>query len=77
MRYYVNMRAMTDELRAEIRAELARRRVRQVELAQELDVSRTHLSNMLNGQRGKLPATWARLLDHLGLELTVRSKRRE
>ena len=74
MRYRVNMGVMTDDLRAELRAELARRRIKQTDLARELGVSRTHLSNMLNGQRGQLPATWGRLLDHLGLELTVRAK---
>jgi predicted transcriptional regulator len=68
------MGAVTDDLRAELRAELARRRIKQTDLARELGVSRTHLSNMLNGQRGQLPATWERLLDHLGLELTVRAK---
>ena len=77
MRYRVNMGAMTNDLRAELRAELARRRIRQTDLARDLGVSRTHLSNMLNGQRGQLPATWGRLLDFLGLELTVRVKERD
>ena len=66
---------MTENLRAELRAEIARRRIKQVDLAQDLGVSRTHLSNMLNGQRGELPDTWARLLDHLGFEMTLRPKR--
>ena len=77
MRYHVNMGVMTDDLRAELRAELARRRIKQTDLARELGVSRTHLSNMLNGQRGQLPSTWGRLLERLGLELTVRVKARD
>ena len=68
------MSQMTENLRAELRAEIARRRIKQVDLAKELGVSRTHLSNMLNGQRGELPDTWARLLDRLGLELALRPK---
>jgi transcriptional regulator with XRE-family HTH domain len=74
MRYRVNMSQMTENLRAELRAEIARRRIKQTELARELGVSRTHLSNMLNGQRGELPSTWARLLDRLELELALRPK---
>jgi transcriptional regulator with XRE-family HTH domain len=68
------MSQMTENLRAELRAEIARRRIKQTDLARELGVSRTHLSNMLNGQRGELPSTWARLLDHLELELALRPK---
>jgi len=68
------MSKMTENLRAELRAEIARRRIKQTDLARELGVSRTHLSNMLNGQRGELPSTWARLLDRLDLELALRPK---
>ena len=68
------MSKMTENLRAELRAEIARRRIKQTDLARELGVSRTHLSNMLNGQRGELPDTWARLLDHLGFELRLHLK---
>ena len=71
------MTNVTEELRAELRAELARRRIKQVDLVHELGISRTHLSNLLNGQRGQLPPTWQKLLDHLGLELVVRPKRGE
>ena len=69
------MISVTDEIRAQLRAELARRQMTQTRLARELGMSRTHLSNMLHGQRGQLPPTWQRLLDHLELELTFRSKR--
>ena len=65
---------MTDDLRAELRAELARRRIRQTDLARELGISRTHLSNLLNGQRGELSSVWHRLLGHLDLELALRPK---
>ena len=65
---------MTDDLRAELRAELARRRIRQTDLARELGISRTHLSNLLNGQRGELSSVWHRLLGHLDLELTLKPK---
>ena len=68
------MNAMTDHLRAELRAEIARRRGSQTELARILGMSRSHLNALLNGQRGQLPDAWARLIDHLGLELTLRPK---
>ena len=70
------MGIVTDELRAELRAELARRRIKHKDLAAELGMSRTYLSNLLNGQRGQLTDKWQRLLDHLDLELVVRPKRR-
>ncbi|CAN5694217.1 hypothetical protein BH23DEI1_BH23DEI1_05010 [soil metagenome] len=67
---------MTDEVRAELRAELARRRLKQKDLADELGMSSTYLSNMLNGQRGQLSIKWQRLLDYLDLELTLTPRRR-
>ncbi len=72
--YREMMTTMTDELRAHLRAELARRKIRQRELAEELGMSRTYLSNLLNGQRGQVSEKWQRLLDYLGLELALKTK---
>jgi len=79
MRYRVNMNSVTDDVRAELRAILARRRIKQTDLARELDTSRTYLSNMLNGQRGQLSPVWQKLLDHLDLDLVLvpKSQRHE
>lgn len=73
-RYCVNMDSMTERIRADLRAEMARRRIKQTDLAQELGISRAMLNAMLNGQRGQLAPTWQKLLDALGLELVVQSK---
>jgi transcriptional regulator with XRE-family HTH domain len=70
------MTNVTDELRADLRAELARRRIKQADLVRELGISRTHLSNLLNGQRGQLAPSWQKLLDYLDLELVVRPRGR-
>ena len=74
MRYCVNMNSMTDDIRADLRAILARRRIKQTDLARELGTSRTYLSNLLNGQRGQLSPVWEKLLDHLDLDLVVRPR---
>lgn len=68
------MNTVTDDLRAELRAILARRRIKQTDLAAELGMSRTHLNNLLNGQRGQLTPVWQKLLDHLELELVLRPR---
>jgi len=68
------MNSMTDDIRADLRAILARRRIKQTDLACELGTSRTYLSNLLNGQRGQLSPVWEKLLDHLDLDLVVRPR---
>ena len=68
------MANVTDDIRAELRAILARRRIRQTDLAAELGMSRTHLNNLLNGQRGQLSPVWEKLLEHLDLELVLRPR---
>ena len=73
-RYRATMNFVTDDVRSELRAELARRRIKQSDLAAELGMSRTYLSNVLNGQRGQLSEKLQSLLDYLDLELTLRPK---
>lgn len=53
---------------------MVRQRVNQTQLAEAVGLTRQHVSNLLTGHRGKLPEAWERLLDGLGLELTVRPK---
>ncbi len=74
MRYCVNMNSVTEDIRAELRAILARRRIKQTDLARELGTSRTYVSNMLNGQRGQLSPVWVKLLEHLDLELVLQPR---
>lgn len=56
---------------------MVRQRVTQTELASRVGLSRQHISHLLTGHRGNLLDAWARLLDGLGLELTVRPKGEE
>lgn len=62
---------MTDKIREEIRIAMIRQRVNQIEVAKKAGLSRQQVSNLLTGQRGDLLDGWARLLDALGLELTI------
>lgn len=68
------MANMTDHIREEVRVAMIRKHVTQTELAERVGLSRQHISHLLTGHRGKLPEAWDRLLDGLGLELTVRPK---
>lgn len=65
---------MNDKIRHAIKVELARRSMTQTDLANALGISKQHVNRALSGDLGKVPPIWARILDHLGLELTVRSK---
>jgi transcriptional regulator with XRE-family HTH domain len=69
------MTNMTDHIREEVRVAMVRKHVTQTQLAERVGLSRQHVSHLLTGHRGKLPEAWQRLLDGLGLELTVRPKR--
>ena len=64
MIYFVN-----DHIRQEIRVELARRNMKQTQLAEEIGRSRQQLSAVMQGQAGNLPDIWERIFDKLDLEL--------
>lgn len=68
------MGAMTDEVRRAVRERIRILGTSQNKVAQELGMKPVNLSRMLSGRSGSLPRNWARLLDHLGLEITVRPK---
>lgn len=65
---------MTDKIRHTIKVELAKRSMTQTDLANELGISKQHVSRALTGDLGKVPPIWERILNHLGLELTVEEK---
>lgn len=67
------MYLVTDEIRAKVKQELKRQELTISSLAEEFNVSRPHLSRLIN-RSGKMPREWKRLLDRLGLELTVKEK---
>jgi len=68
---------MTEHIREEVRVAMVRQRVTQTELADKVGLSRQHINHLLTGHRGKLPDAWEKLLDGLGLELTIKPKRQE
>ena len=69
------MTTMTDEIRAELRAELARRGETLADVAREFGVSRTLITRMLSAKSkeplGSVPTTWQKLFDKLGYKLIV------
>lgn len=71
------MRSMTEHIREEVRVAMIRQGVTQTDLAEKVGLTRQHVSNLLTGHRGKLPDAWEKLLDGLGLELTVRAKQQK
>jgi transcriptional regulator with XRE-family HTH domain len=73
--YRANMNNVTDHIRLEVRLELVRQGIKQTELAKRIGLSQYHVNAILNGRRGNLLEGWQRILDGLGLELTVVPKR--
>lgn len=69
---------MNDEIRATLRAELARQGKSMSELARELAISRNQISRMLSAKRkhsaGELSSSWQKLLDSLDFELRISKK---
>lgn len=65
---------MTDKVREAIRIELARRNWNKTRLAEETGLSRQYISELMAGKAGSLSPAWGKVLDALGLELTVKPK---
>ena len=72
------MQIVTDDIKAELRAEIARQGKSMSEVAREIGTSRNQISRMLSAKRkdssGELPDVWETLIDHLGFELVVKPK---
>ena len=65
---------MNDRIREEVRVALARKNIKQSQLADNIGVSRQYLSAYLRGKQGDLPKLWSKVFDELDLELVVVSK---
>jgi predicted transcriptional regulator len=59
-------------IRRAVVEEMARQGITQTALAERMGVTRSHVSQMLSGYRGKVPESLVELLAALGLELTVK-----
>ncbi len=67
---------MTDSIRNAVKKQLKKRGMSHKDAAAAAVLSPQYLTDLLSGRRGNLPKNWVRLLDALGLELTVRPKKR-
>lgn len=66
--------SVNDKIREAVRVELARRDWNKTRLAEKTQLSRQYISELMNGKAGNLTEAWQRILDALGLELTVKPK---
>lgn len=48
--------------------------VSQGELAKRIGIERPNLTRLLSGRSGRVPDNWQKILNELGLELTVQKK---
>lgn len=62
---------MNEGVREAVRQVMKERQLTQVELAQQLGMTQPALAKMLTGRTGQLPGSWQKVLDALGLRLTV------
>jgi transcriptional regulator with XRE-family HTH domain len=72
--YHVTMLDMTEEVRKGVRIAMAARKWNQKKLSEETGVSRQFVSEMMSGKAAVLPPSWQKVLDSLGLELTIQPK---
>ena len=66
--------AMNESITSGIRRKMKEQGVTQVELSEQLGISRPNLSRLLSGRSPRVPDSLQRVLDRLGLELTVKEK---
>ena len=71
------MTDMTDSIRLEVRVHMLKNGISQTKLAEDVGLTRQHISALLTGHRGRLPDSWQKVLDGLGLELVVVPQRPE
>jgi transposase-like protein len=72
------MQAVTEDIKATLRAEIAKQGKNLSEVAREIGTNRNQISRMLSAKRqdsiGQITEVWAKLLEHLGYELTITKK---
>ena len=73
---YIMIDNVNDYIRQEVRIELAKRRMRQSELADKIGRSRQQLSTVLQGQGGNVPDIWLEIFNELDFELMPIPKNR-
>lgn len=67
---------MNGQIRQMVNIELAKRDIKQVDLASKLGMKRQYLSEMLNGNIAAIPKSWQKVFEELELEFLVVPKKR-
>ncbi|WP_245588482.1 helix-turn-helix domain-containing protein [Deinococcus pimensis] len=62
---------MNEQVRAAAKARMKERQLTQTELAKKTGLTQPALAKLLNGNVGRVPENWQRILDELGLELVA------
>jgi predicted XRE-type DNA-binding protein len=74
-RYDVIMNNMTDKIREMVRESMTQQGMSTYRLAQITEIEQPNVTRLLKGRSGKIPDSWQKVLDALGLELVVQTKR--
>jgi len=68
---------LSAEILATIKRRIEEKGLTQAEIARAIGMERPNVTRMLTGRSGQAPDNWVKLLDLLGLELTVKVKEKE
>ena len=69
------MTGMNESVREAVKQAMKGRKLTQRELARAVDMEPPNISRLLSGASGRVPETWQKILDELGLELIAVPKR--
>jgi transcriptional regulator with XRE-family HTH domain len=65
---------MTETVIKQVRRSMEKQGVSQGELSRRTGIERPNINRLLTGRSGKVPESWQKVLDELGLELVVKAK---
>lgn len=68
------MNNMTEKIRQQIRDVMTEQEMTTYRLAQMTGIDQPNVTRLLKGRSGKIPESWQKVLDALGLELIVKQK---
>ena len=68
------MIGMNEAVRKTVKETMKTKGISQGQLARDLSLERPAVTRLLSGTSGKVPDTWQKVLDALGLEIVVQEK---
>jgi transcriptional regulator with XRE-family HTH domain len=68
------MIGMNEAVRSAVKTAMKQKGLSQGQLARDLGLERPAVTRLLSGTSGKVPDTWQKVLDALGLEIVVQEK---